>query len=106
MKLKYDIKYPLDSPLRTIHHREIIKKKRFLRKLYEQWYDEFIAEAKKNPHETFIELGAGGGFLKELLPDVICTDILDLASNDITFSALEMPFKQDSVRGIFMVDTL
>lgn len=106
MKIKYNIEYPLDSPERTLYHREIILRKYFLRKIYVQWYDEFIKEIKNLPNDTFIELGSGGGFLKELEPRVICTDILDLSSNDMTFSALEMPFKNNSVGGIFMVDTL
>ncbi len=106
MKIRYDIDFPLDSPERTLYHREIILRKKFLRKLYEQWYAEFIREIKNLPTDTCIELGSGGGFLKELEPNVICTDILDLPTNDMTFSALEMPFEDQSVGGIFMVDTL
>lgn len=106
MKLKYEIDYPLDSPERTLYHREIILRKKFLRKLYEQWYDEFINEIKSLPNDTIIELGSGGGFLKELEPGIICTDILELPSNDMTFSALDMPFDDKSVGGIFMVDTM
>ena len=106
MKIKYDIDYPLDSPERTMYHREIILRKYFLRKLYEQWYHEFIKEIKNLPNELFIELGSGGGFLKELEPKVICTDILKLSTNDMTFSALDMPFSDSSVGGIFMIDTL
>lgn len=106
MKIKYDIDYPLDSPERTLYHREIILRKHFLRKLYEQWYQEFIKEIKNLPNEVFIELGSGGGFFKELEPRVICTDILELSTNDMTFSALEMPFADNSVGGIFMIDTL
>jgi len=106
MKIKYDIEHPLDSPERTLYHREIIRHKKFLRKLYEQWYDEFIKEIENLPNDTFIELGSGGGFLKELEPRVICTDILELPTNDMTFSALNMPFRDNSVGGIFMVDTM
>jgi len=78
MKIKYDIEYPLDSPERTMYHREIILRKYFLRKLYEQCYQEFIKEIKNLPTELFIELGSKGGFFKELEPKVICTDILEL----------------------------
>jgi SAM-dependent methyltransferase len=106
MKIKYDIEYALDSPERTMLHREIIMRKKFLRKLYEQWYAELINEIKKLPNEVIIELGSGGGFLKELEPKVICTDILELSTNDLTFSALDMPFSDHSVGGIFMIDTM
>jgi SAM-dependent methyltransferase len=106
MKIKYNIEYPLDSPERTLYHKEIILHKKFLRNLYKQWYNEFIKEINNLPNDTFIELGSGGGFLKELEPKVICTDILKLSTNDMTFSALNMPFNDNSVGGIFMVDTM
>lgn len=106
MKIRYNCEYPLDSPERTMHHREIIVRKKFLRKLYEQWYAEFLREIPRLPNDTYIELGSGGGFLKDLAPRVICTDILELPTNDMTFSALKMPFEDRSVGGIFMVDTM
>ena len=106
MKIKYDIEHSLDSPERTLYHKEIIIRKKFLRKLYEQWYDEFIKEIMNLPNDIFIEIGSGGGFLKELEPKVICSDIIDLPTNDMTFSALNMPFSDNSVGGIFMVDTM
>lgn len=53
-----------------------------------------------------MELGAGGGFLKKLAPQVISTDIIDLPDNDRTFSALDMPLPDASADGLFMIDTL
>lgn len=103
---KYNIKYELDSPERTSIHREIIKKKKFLNQLYIDWYSIFAKELENMPNETIIELGSGGGFLKEIIPHVICTDVITLSSNDMTFSALEMPFKEESVGGIFLIDTM
>ena len=105
MKIKYDIKSPLDSPERTLLHKKIIAKKFFLRKLYEQWYSKFSNEIKNLSEGHLVELGSGGGFLKELEPNVICSDIISLPSNDLTFSALNMPFEKNSISGIFMIDT-
>jgi|WetSurMetagenome_2_1015567.scaffolds.fasta_scaffold445944_1 SAM-dependent methyltransferase len=105
MKVKYDIGYALDSPERTMLHREIILNKKFLKELYVQWYDEFLKEIRTLPNDVFIEIGSGGGFLKELEPRVICTDVLDLPTNDKTFSATDMPFENNSVGGIFLLDT-
>jgi SAM-dependent methyltransferase len=39
------------------------------------------------------------------MPTIISSDVLSLPTNDITFSALEMPFANDSISGLFMVDT-
>jgi len=103
---KYKIEHPLDSPERSMFHGEIIKHKFFLRKLYRDWYSIFINEIAILPDGLLIELGSGGGFLKEIAPQVICTDIIDLPTNDMTFSALNMPFNDQSVAGIFMIDTM
>ena len=105
MGLRYKIDLPLDSPERTLFHKEIILRKTFLRKLYTRWYLTMVSALEGLPEGILVELGSGGGFFKKYVPQVICSDILDLPVNDMTFSALEMPFKDDSVSGIFMVDT-
>lgn len=105
MSLKYNIPFDLDSPERTITHQKIIREKYFLRKLYEEWYTVFSSSISALPAGKMIELGSGGGFLKEVIPSVLCTDILELPSNDLTFSALEMPFANNEISAIFMIDT-
>jgi SAM-dependent methyltransferase len=105
VKIKYRLTFPLDSPERTMLHREIIQNKPFLQRLYNEWYSLFSKEMQREPKGQYIELGSGGGFLKDIEPSVICTDILPLPSNDMTFSALKIPFDDQSVDGIFMIDT-
>ena len=105
MVLKYNFKNALDSPERTLEHKKIIGSKYFLRRLYLEWYADFICEVKNKPDGSFLELGSGGGFLKEIEPRIISSDILDLPVNDMTFSALKMPFDDKSLDGIFMIDT-
>jgi SAM-dependent methyltransferase len=104
-QLKYNIPYPLDSVERTVFHKNIIANKVFLKRLYTEWYNKFIQAIPELPRGKMIELGSGGGFLKELEPRIIATDILPLPSNDLTFSALEMPFENQELSAIFMVDT-
>jgi len=89
-----------------LYHREIILRKKFLRNLYLQWYNEFIQEIKNLPNDNIIEIGSGGGFLKDLEPNVICSDVFDLPTNDMTFSALDIPFDDNSAAAILMLDTL
>ncbi|WP_238764523.1 class I SAM-dependent methyltransferase [Maribellus maritimus] len=103
--LKYDIPYELDSPERTVFHGKIIWEKVFLRRLYREWYDVLLKRKPQLPTGKVIEIGSGGGFLKELDPDVLCADVLDLPSNDLTFSALDMPFDNNEISSIFMIDT-
>lgn len=105
MNIQYKTTFDLDSPERTMFHKELILSKPFLKKLYLEWYKTFTEGIKDLPEGKIIELGSGGGFLKEICPEVICTDILPLPTNDMTFSALEMPFGEDEVSGIVMLDT-
>lgn len=103
--LKYKFSYDLDSPLRTLEHAKIIKEKYILRKLYTSWYNILFKEIPDHSEKKIVELGSGGGFLKELAPQVITSDFLDLPSNDMCFSALHMPFDNSQLDGIFMIDT-
>ena len=103
--LKYNIPLDLDSPERTVFHRDIIRKKRFLRKLYEEWYSILSRYKPAFPEGKIVEIGSGGGFLKEVEPAVICSDVLELPGNDLTFSALEMPFEDEELSVLFMIDT-
>lgn len=103
--LKYNIPHDLDSPERTVYHRQIIRNKFFLKKLYHEWYSIFMNIKPLLPSGKIVELGSGGGFLKDIDPTVICSDIIDLPSNDLTFSALEMPFENGELSAIFMIDT-
>ncbi len=107
MSFKYKIDVPIDSPERTILHGELIKSKKFLSQLYKQWHQQFHSEIKSCPPGLLVELGSGGGVgLKALNSNILRSDIIDLPTNDLTFSALDMPFADHSVAGLFMTDTM
>ena len=103
--LKYELSQPLDSPERTLAHRDIILNKPFLNKLYREWYAIFISELENLPDGKIVEIGSGGGFLKRVNPKILISDILPLADNDLTFSALDMPFEPEEVSCILMINT-
>ena len=94
----------LDAPEVVLLHRSIIKKKPFLRKLYTDFYRAFGAAVPDFRKKFCVELGSGGGFIKELLPGVQTSDILPVAGIDHCFSALKMPFPDLSVDAFFMID--
>lgn len=95
-----------DSVSTTRLHAEIIQKKKFLKKVYTDFYVEFLKASDTQGNGVFVELGSGGGFLKEIMPKAITSDILQIENIDIRFSALNMPFKDKSVKAFFMVDVL
>lgn len=96
----------LDDPATTLLHAQIVRKKPFLEKTYRDFYSEFKQAFPETKNKTLIELGSGGGFLKEVMPDVITSDVLPLPNVDKVFSALDMPFANTSVDAFFMVDVL
>ena len=104
MGLKYVIPYTLDDPRTTLLHKEIIKTKPFLRRLYEEWYNEFIS-AGEQLGGKMLEIGSGGGFLKDIYPKVITSDILPLGC-DMTFSAEQIPLKDAELSAIVMLNVL
>jgi SAM-dependent methyltransferase len=85
----------------TIGRREIIQKKPLMRAVYERWYREVM---KGFLEGVVVELGSGAGFLKELYPNVITTDVLDLPFVDKVCDGMSLPFADASVDRFVMID--
>jgi SAM-dependent methyltransferase len=96
----------LDDPATTLLHAEIVQKKPFLKKLYIDFYKQFEKVVPEPEKKVLVELGSGGGFIKEVIDNVITSDILELPNIDKVFSATNMPFEEASVDGFFMFDVL
>ncbi len=96
----------LDDPASTALHRRIIQRKGFLKKLYIDFYRQFKCEMSRCEGKVLVELGSGGGFIKDVIPNVITSDVLELDSVDRVFSATDMPFDNASVDAFFMIDVL
>lgn len=93
----------------TAHaHRGHIHNKRFLRHFYEEMYEEFLRAARTVealPGEL-LELGSGGGFLKERLPKVITSDVIALPFIDRVISAQHLPYPDEGLKAIFAMNVL
>lgn len=94
----------VDSPECTIENKALIQSKVFLRLFYERVYAYFAEELACVPEGTVLELGSGGGFLKEALPGIRTSDVLDLPELDMRISAMDLPFLDGSISGICMLD--
>jgi SAM-dependent methyltransferase len=102
-KIKEAMSYDMDDARRTLVHRDIILAKPFLRKLYTKWYSSLIARTG-SVNGKYLEIGSGGGFLKEVFPEVVTSDILTLETVDIVCSAENLPFENNSLAGIMMLN--
>lgn len=96
----------LDDPNTTLYHRDLILHKPFLRKIYLDWYKSLLDVIDDLPDGHIVELGSGGGFLKDVYPQVLTSDVLALSHCDFTCPAHQLPFRDGSVAGLFMVDVL
>lgn len=92
----------LDNKKNVDIHRAIIKNKPILRQVYLSFYKELRISSLKKP---VVELGSGGGFLKELYPDIVTSDVVLGEDIDKVFKAEKMPFKNSSIGAFVMLDT-
>ena len=96
----------LDDAATTRLHAEIINREKFLRRLYADFYTQFKRAVNNLDNKVIVELGSGGGFIKEVVPNVITSDIIELPNVDMAFNAVDMPFESTSVDAFFMIDIL
>jgi SAM-dependent methyltransferase len=95
----------VDDP-RTTHLRlQIIQQKSFLRRIYQEWYRE-IGAALPHGHGAVLELGAGGGFMSDFIPDLITSELVYCSNIRAVLDGLRLPFIAKSLRGIVMTNVL
>ncbi|MCE9613277.1 MAG: class I SAM-dependent methyltransferase [Lentisphaerae bacterium] len=95
----------LDAVETTDFHRDLINRKGFLRRIYDEWY-RALAAAVPAGEGAVLELGSGPGFLRHYLPDLITSDVVRCEGVDRVEDAATLSFGPASLRGIVMVDVL
>jgi len=93
----------LDDPETTMLHSAIIQNKPFLKNIYIDFYNQFKGSVR-GEEGCFVEIGSGGGFIGDVMPNVIKTDILNLPNVDLRLSGVNLSFKSSSVDAIFMLN--
>jgi len=97
----------LDSHSTTALHSRIIQKKTYMRKLYVEFSNHFKKSISDDiKAKVVVELGSGGGFIKEIIPNTITSDIANLENISIQFSGLMIPFQRHKVDAFVMFDVL
>jgi SAM-dependent methyltransferase len=95
----------IDDPQTTRLRRQIIQEKYFLRKIYVEWYQS-IAASLPSGDGAVLELGAGAGFMRDFVPDLITSELFCCPDIRVVLSGLSLPFRARSLRGIVMTDVL
>lgn len=93
-----------DSKQAILEHRNKIREKSFLNKIYVDFYQ--IFKKTKFPKGPIVEIGSGAGFIKEIIPSVITSDVIAGPEIDKVFFADKMHFKDKSISAFLMIDVL
>ena len=104
---KYD-EIDFDSVESSELARKILREKTCLRDIYTETYREMMEV--KNRHlvsgGAMVEIGSGGGFIKDIFPDVITSDVKTINGVDMVFGADKLPFADNSVSALFAVHVI
>lgn len=95
----------LDDPRTTELRARIIREKGFLRRIYEAWY-RILLDAMPQGDGAVLEIGCGGGFLKELRTEIIASEVFPTPRADVVLDGRFLPFGQNSLRAVLLVDVL
>ena len=95
----------IDDPGRVKELRLLIKRKGFLSQFYSEIYERYRATLNRSPKDGIaLELGSGAGFVKEVLPDIVTSDVISYSGVDRKLDACDMPFENEALRAILMFD--
>ncbi len=95
----------MDDPATTVAPRAIIPSKPHLRRIYEEWYED-LAAAVPVGHGAVVELGSGPGFMKERIPEVVTSEVLDVRGSNRVLDGRPLAFRAGSLRAVVMTDVL
>lgn len=95
----------IDDPQAVELRRQVIRAKPGLRGIYAEWYREILSFVP--PGEgLLLELGSGPGFLKDLAPAAITSEVQRCRGVDLVTDAQRLPFPRSSLRAIAMTNVL
>jgi len=95
----------LNDPDRLNDIRSLIHRKKFLKQFYEEIYNKFRDCLQRAPIDGIaLELGSGAGFIKDIIPEIITSDVIPYKGIDKVVDATKMPFADEGLRAILMFD--
>ncbi len=95
----------IDDPRTTELRRRIVRQKPFLKAIYDEWYGRLAGSVSAGAGGV-LEIGSGGGFLRDLIPELITSDVFACEGVDRVLDAHDLPFAAGELRAILMTDVL
>ncbi len=82
--------------------RRMIKEKPLIHDCYDFWYDLLRQDVGSvSGGGAVIELGSGAGYIKDVLPQTITSDVTE-GNADMVVDAQDLPFDDESVRALLL----
>jgi SAM-dependent methyltransferase len=95
----------IDDPHTISHVRFIVRGKPFLTRIYDEWYAAIVA-ALPTGSEPVLELGSGGGFLADVIPGLLTSELQVCPHVRVVLDGQVLPLPDRSLRAIVMTDVL
>jgi SAM-dependent methyltransferase len=92
----------LDAPERERTIRDLLARKPALRRYYNEVYERFADLLGRCPPGPALEIGSGGGFVKDVIPAMITSDVIPYPSLDRVIDATAMDFSDGEFAAICM----
>jgi len=89
-------------------HRRMIEAKPLLKQHYLRWYRECLPAYEETKHLSgpLVEIGSGAGFLEELIPELVKSDVVPSPYTSRVIDATRMDFRDGEVRAFFLIGVL
>jgi SAM-dependent methyltransferase len=94
----------LDTVEQLLRHQRRIRGKPFLKKLYADFYRTIRTELAAAVSGPVVELGAGTGFFKEIVPQAFPADILPSPFVALCCDGQRLPLRDESLTAIVMLN--
>jgi len=95
----------VDDPRTTAVRRQIIQDNCFLRQIYQEWYTALATYLPAGAGHV-VELGSGAGFLSDVVPDLITSEIFWCEHIQVVIDGRHIPLATGTLRAILMTDVL
>ena len=94
----------LDDPRTTELRRHIIQEKPFLRRVYSDWYRQ-LEQWVDPSSRRILEIGSGASLSNQYFPNLLSSDVFWLPWISLVLNGLQLPFDDDELDAIIMVNT-
>lgn len=93
----------LDSAVYISAQRALLEHKKFLRAIYQDFYL-LLKSGLPEPCNRVVELGSGAGWIEQVIPQAVKSDVFFQPFANLALNAMQPPFKEGSLDAIVFAD--